>query len=76
MADTLDTLLKDMTPLIYNPELLADYLIDRTAVGLEDRSIELLDPNNPFIFGIEALVLTAVASIDNHESYFFCFRYC
>lgn len=67
MANTIRGLLADLTPVIYNPNMVQSRILDTLRDTVNGDDFELTDSNNPFIFLLEAGVMTSLAAIENHE---------
>ena len=67
MANTIRGLLSDLTPVIYNPNMVQSRILDTLRDTVNGDDFELTDSNNPFIFLLEAGVMTSLAAIENHE---------
>jgi hypothetical protein len=67
MANTIRGLLSDLTPVIYNPNMVQSRILDTLRNTVNGDDYELTDSNNPFVFLLEAGIMTSLAAIENHE---------
>jgi hypothetical protein len=67
MANHIRALLADMRKVMYNPSLLQDAVLDTLTAVNDGEDIEILDPNNPVVFSIEAAATLAQASIEQGQ---------
>lgn len=67
MANKIRTILSDMRRVMYNPALMQDVMLDTLIQVNDGENIEILDPNNPVVFTIEAGATLAQASIEQGQ---------
>lgn len=65
---TISDLAKDLTPLIYNPNLMQMAVLNSLTDVVNGDSVEIVDPGNPFIFMMDNAVALTACSIEHNES--------
>lgn len=68
MANTIRTMVDNITPVIYNPNYVQSRILDTLRSSVASDDLEIMDPNNPFVFLLEAGVMTACAAIESDEA--------
>lgn len=68
MANTIRTMVDNITPVIYNPNYVQSRILDTLRSSVASDDLEIMDPNNPFVFLLEAGVMTACAAIEQDEA--------
>lgn len=69
MANTIRTMVDNIMPVIYNPNYVQSRVLDTLRSSIASDDLEIMDPNNPFVFLLEAGVMTACAAIESDEAY-------
>lgn len=64
----LSTAVNDAVSVMYNPGAMQDAMLDTMLGGLNGEDYEILDPNNPLIWSLEASATLAMASIESHTT--------
>lgn len=65
---TISDLSKDLTPLVFNPNLTQKAIINSLSKVVNGDNIEIVDPGNPFIFMLDNAVALSACSIEHNES--------
>lgn len=67
MSNKIRTVLSEIRNAMYNPGLMQDAVLDTLLTVNDGENIEILDPNNPVVFTIEAGATLAQASIEQGQ---------